>query len=200
MGALINRNEKMLFIHNKKCGGTSIRNILQKNGFEIYKKPNVRYTKEIKKRWLNSEIGLLDYLELDVIDVNDYYTFTNIRDPYDRFASFYQSYRNGNENLTKFIERFLGCRTKDAQSIEGRPALSYHGDPYSPNLKCDFIIRLNHIDEDWENLKKETGIVGNIPHLHKKSYNRKTKTNGHLVDFVNKFYELDVKNYNKLNE
>jgi len=199
MGALINSNKKLLFIHNKKCGGTSIRNVLKKNGFKAYN-ANVTYNKSIKKQWIDSEIGLLDFLEINGLDTSEYFIFTNIRDPYDRFASFFQSYRSGDEKIEKFINRFLNCRKKDSNSIEGRPALSYHGDPYTPNLKCDFVIRLDNINEDWDKLKELTGIVGKMPHLHKKAYNKKTKNNKHLIEFVNEFYQQDVENYNKLYE
>lgn len=46
MGILINNKKMQIFIHNKKCGGTSIRNVLIKNGFKLFKRSN--YSKEFK--------------------------------------------------------------------------------------------------------------------------------------------------------
>lgn len=135
--------ENIEFIHITKCAGTSVRKTL---GIEKMGHNPVRTNNDINE---------------------DTFVFSFVRNPFDRFASFYKWHWRSN------IMNVRGNSISFADWIdytivqETRP---YHYNPtyWKPchwwlsdekgNLRADFVGKVENIKEDWEKLCEKLGI------------------------------------------
>lgn len=89
---MINLDKKIIFIHIPKCGGGSIYQLLKSN-------------LELKKNNNGTHSTLSRYVKLyNIINVNDFYKFVVVRNPYKRLYSLYFWYFS--ENVLKKPSRY----------------------------------------------------------------------------------------------
>lgn len=87
---IINNTHKFVFIHNPKCGGTSVRSVLQS-----FDETGGKFTCRVDH---HPKLGLLDYVHIPLERLKDYFpgefrkveaytSFVLVRDPLERFLS-----------------------------------------------------------------------------------------------------------------
>ena len=147
--SFLDKKKKILFIHIPKTGGTSMASVFgEKASHE-----NIRF-----------------YYEKE--ELNDYFKFAFVRNPYNRYASILDNLGTSAEKTQfSFIQ------------IEGK-------------IVMDFVGKFENIEEDWERVCK---IIGNykLPHLNKGEHKPLTEKQR---EHVRAFYDQDFKffNYKKL--
>ena len=107
-------DKKIIFIHIPRCGGSSIK----------------EYLKELSNSWdLNpNHLQLKDYEKRYGIDLNDYFIFTCVRNPYNKIYSMFRYKKFKRETLdTKdksFYEWIISLKT-DKKWLGGIPQAAY---------------------------------------------------------------------------
>jgi hypothetical protein len=163
----INDEHKTIFIHIPKCGGVSVENALfqQKIGHsEIWK-----------------------YKAFDKKKFNQYYKFTFVRNPWDRLVSAFFFLKAGGRNpkdtewARKHIynyesfENFVlslknkKVRKKILSHQHFRPQWHYIVDE-NGNTPFDFIGRIENFKNDFESIKAQLGLTGDLSHINKSSH------------------------------
>lgn len=193
----ISHEHKCIFIHIPKTGGTSIENALgvfgdwkEQNTCTMFGKIN---SEELRR--LSHPSNFLQHItastlkKIDRISFDDYYKFSFVRNPWDRFVS---SYSNKDPDLVDRAEN-QGIKLSDATFEEyvylteniKHPHLSSQFEYlFGEDGECivDFIGRFEKIEEDFELVREKIGISASLEHLNSSShkpyreyYNRKTK-------------------------
>lgn len=147
MGLIINRSQKWAFIHIPKTGGNSVSKILL----------SVPESEQIMVH------GTLNQL----IDVDGYFIFSFVRNPFTRLASWYEhKKREGNIQLfSSFVE-----------SIEPLDFLFFSQEYYlhhgqRENKKVSFVGRYENFNNDLKYISNQIGIsLNEVPHLNKNIY------------------------------
>lgn len=144
MGLLINRPNKWAYIHIPKTGGSSLSNILL----------SVPGTEEIVLH------GTLNQLT----NVEDYFIFSLVRNPFTRLASWYEHQkRNGKfQSFSNFI------KTIDPLDFLffSQEYYLYHGKTL--NKEVSFVGKYENFNEDINFIANKIGITNyNIPHINR---------------------------------
>jgi chondroitin 4-sulfotransferase 11 len=165
-------DHKFVYIRNSRTASTSLyRELLQKrlkiNDF------NSRVDKKKYKQWLNS---------LTESKWNNYFSFSGVRNPYDRMVSVYH-YIVKDRYKISFDEWILNIHKYDDDDN-----LFAHRNPCSERTHTkgervvSFIYRHENINKDFNHISKIIKIKGNLPHKnktvhkhYKTYYNDKTK-------------------------
>jgi len=147
-----------LYVHIPKCAGTSIRRVLLDSGpttllcnvgdpgKKLGQSPNGYNPHEHPQRLIDS-LGWGAILNL--------WKFTFVRDPWDRFASWYL-WKNDGRSFDRFLKQTL-------QSSSNPPRQS---DYFSVRDGFyDFIGKVESITEDWRIVKEQLGIEEDLPKL-----------------------------------
>lgn len=194
---------KIAFIHVPKTAGTTIFNY-----FEF--KKNIR---NLHRCFCNYNISLT-HLTLnqmhDLINIENYYKFAFIRNPWDRLVSkFNYDLQQNKLSIKPFqnngnFEYFVKKLSEDFEFIlQMKPTqfITCHFLPqtnfvFSKNIKLDFLGRFENFDQDIKKLAEKFNIKKEIKHENKSKhksydfyYTNKTK------DIVEKLYKEDVKNF-----
>lgn len=177
---IINFQESYLFVHIPKCAGESMKELLissENKGVNFLKKH--------------------DYLSaaLDVMGgkINDFTTFTVVRNPFSQVVSFYehlrkplyipkaklkQQYRAFQESLsprqTAKLAMELDFKSWVKQIyVTRKPYHEWHGDQLNwlvdkhNILRVDRVLKFESLNEDLAKLQEELGIKGTLPHKNK---------------------------------
>ena len=173
---MISHVNKLIFIHIPRCGGTSIEHAF---GEDLWK-----YNPKEKHISCNDAINLYGHNKW-----NSYFTFTIIRNPYDRIISMWKcGYYGNHKSLFQFLLFY-------------KPALhEFHKPEYGSilNNNIDKVYRFENIDEVLNDLNKRLKISGAVlPHKEKsirnhysKYYTKKT------IAIVGYLFRKDIENYN----
>lgn len=194
---------KIAFVHVPKTAGTSVFNY-----FEF--KKNVR---SLHKCFCNYTVSLtlLTLHQMhDLINIQNYYKFAFVRNPWDRLvskfnfdlqqnkASIKPFYHNG--NFDDFIKK-LSDNFNFILQLKPTQFISCHFLPqtnfvFSKKIKLDFLGRFENFDQDISKLAEKFNIKKEIKHENKTKhkpydlyYNNKTR------DIVEKLYKEDIKNF-----
>ena len=147
MGLLINRSQKWAFIHIPKTGGNSISQILL----------NQPGTEQITVH------GPINQLR----DVEGYFIFSFVRNPYTRFASWFEHRKR--EDKAYLFSDFI-------KSIDPLDFLFFSQDYYlnhgkTNEKKMSFVGRYENFNEDLNYILNHIGVEQKeIPHLNRNKY------------------------------
>lgn len=149
---MINRSEKIVFIGNPRSCTTSLHNLLSPKGFDF-------------SYWHDP----LDYYINSLPNYNEYQYFMIVRNPYDRFVSWWSQHRRHNH---KFIMKYANFSewVKSGEyhdwpfhtDGDPRPVIRNYWIDNSPLRQKDFIqndegievniLKFESINEDWKNI------------------------------------------------
>ena len=175
---ILSRGRKYIFIHIPKTGGTSMALALEERA--MADDVMLGDTPKAKKRrrkvhglethgrlWKHSTLGDIDGLVSDQ-DVQDLFTFTLVRNPWDRMVSYYhwlqtQNFENLFVRLSKSMEfsDFLQVSPVMA-SMKAAPARTYMTTRQGVE-KCDLYVRLEHFKTDIAPLEAHLGFSLDLP-------------------------------------
>lgn len=179
---MISHARRFIFVHIPKTGGTSIASHLFSFCETVIKHQFFR--------------DLLNERRQDI----DYYSFTVVRNPWDREVSryFYQRQNPANEwneEASKYdFKHWLKRRHRDTMFLEfmGAPMMNWIIDE-SGKVSVDYIARYEKLEEDWMHLGKLLGVPCDLPRMNVSShgvyaeyYDRETRS------MIEKVYERDI--------
>ena len=191
----INHDLKAIFIHIHKTGGTTIAMNLKKYyGFSTYYLRRPDHTKfcfdKKKKKYINYENrvhGVITYyktspflnkkMNMTPQKWDTYYKFCFVRDPYDRIVSAWNHVNRFNIPFQNFLNLKNTCNDVEYMHTfmaQYRSMINEKAKNY-----MNFIGHFENLDEDFENILKNIGIVDFL-------HNKEEKLN---VRNHQKFYE-----------
>lgn len=168
-------NKKFIFTHPPKCAGTSLEDLL---GF-------------LSLRNKNPEIDVFKHASLEVhlnelknknVNLEDFFKFSIIRNPWDRAVSYYNHIKfkayeswltegNSKKEMPEHIKsaRTLTFKQFIFRQVEANFNSEVSTKPYmfvQNEFDLDYVIRLEHLKEDFFEIKDKLGIDSdaNIPH------------------------------------
>jgi len=138
----INHEHEFIFIHIPKNAGTSIRNSFEIEGYD---------KKVVRKRYPHDSCSVIrNYCGIDTW--NTYYTFSVVRNPFDRMVSYYHFHRSPqykypstaqDMEFKEWIENGLDskiCKTQsDYLDVDVNHIMRYESLQEDFNLVCDNI-------------------------------------------------------------
>lgn len=172
---IINLEHCFIFYHIPKCAGTTTRDRLMKyDSFNRYfygYQYNSVLEREVDKSHITHE-ELRTYSTY-ISDMEHYYKFCFIRNPYTRVYSSWIQYKkhflNGlTDNERKVVENFdefiLKSLTKDKIEVDHhythfKPVYSYIYDKNGNNI-MDFIGKVENYEIDFENVAQTLNLIG----------------------------------------
>lgn len=172
---MISIQKKFLFIHVPKTGGNSIQNVLRsysedeivtlakhQDGIERFEVRNSKY-RITKHSTLSHYKSVLDAKTYDSL-----YKFATIRNPWDMMISYYFSpHRSASEwdrnhfislvNSVPTLRDFI-CEMSFLEKLFVRTGLKTNIANRKLGEDIDFLIRFEHLGEDFESVCKRIGI------------------------------------------
>lgn len=201
---MINHQNKFVFIHIPKTGGTALSEILLEGGASSIE-PNEEYKIGHRK---NQTLCHMTYKELyeDLnINLQDYYKFTIVRNPWDRAVSLW-AYRFKKKGIS-FVRYLHYVENKDLKILDkifinyhiGQAMIRPQSDYVLINgeIKLDKIYRFENYEEEINslreklNIKKEIVKINSSTHEHySEYYNKKT------IRQIERIYSQDIELFN----
>lgn len=192
MSNFLLKNPNCVFIHIPKTAGTSIRKGVWKSDYEG------PYFGTIPKEWENL------------------FSFAFVRHPLQRFVSAYHMFTEGakgdpawslpHDARVLTIEEFLEIVLDQSIIYDQRrhtfeEKIRHHTIPQTHPFNClhlaKFIGRYENFNKDFETIKKEMGIINEVPHIHyTKKVNWKDILKGEVLDKCITFYKNDFEELN----
>lgn len=138
------------------------------------------------------------------IDINKVYTFTFVRNPFDKLLSSYLNYTINNtpnfDDYIDMVEEVVENKLYLTKSAINSNDLS-HYIPMSEMIgdnKLDFIGRFENFDEDIIKLSKKTPYLQclNDVKIRKRTVNYRNYYSQRNKKIIEKLYEKDLKNFN----
>jgi len=182
---MISHHHQTIFVHIPKTAGKSITKLF-KDAIITYKHPAPHQEELYQKHWTK------------------YYTFTCIRNPFDRFVSWYffmrKRYKEGNTqlapqlatkyNFSDFIHNILELEKPCLETIK---PLSHW---FSKGYSYDYIIRYENLSTDIEYIQKKMSLP-NIQCINKTErkpyreyYDKST------IKKMSEYYKKDLERFN----
>lgn len=180
----VDHRRRLIFVHNPKTAGTSIRSALDIPG-EV---PSHRTPTHLvhHRTW------------------EEYFSFVVVRNPFDRLVSSYVYHTDSDYRgyyLTKYphlhgmsFEEYF--RAMQAEAFAIRPQVDYCRHRFSEE-KVDFVCRFEELERDFGRLCDRLGIQAQLPHLnrsHHASYRSYYRNDG-FKQQVQAFYRADLKQF-----
>jgi len=162
----ISHKHKAIFCHIPKCGGTSVERVL--SDWE-----RIDHTKVGRLAFPDRFIGMGQYI---YDNLPDYFVFTIVRNPYDRYAS-------GLNHVNKYGSRWNKYWAHEHLYATQTETLG--------DLVPDYIMKLENINKEWNLIRSKFG-VSNLPHVNR---TRQRVLTDEQVTFVNIKYAIDFINF-----
>ena len=185
---MINHKHKFIFIHIPKCGGTSVEKLF---GFDYrrfsVKKGMGRHPKRTDGFWLQ-HCTLREIQTECGVDVKDFFTFTIVRNSWDRMvSSFFYEKRSGN-NFKAFVKN-----PNYANNQHSICQLDFIiNESNEPSI--DFIGRFENLQEDFNVACDKIGVARRkLPHKFKTKHKHYTEYyDDETKEIVAKKYAKDI--------
>lgn len=179
---IISHGRRYIFVHIPKTGGTSLAMALEgramKNDLMLGDTPKAknrrRRLKDVQssgRLWKHSTLTDIDGLaSLEVIQ--DFFTFTLVRNPWDRMVSYYHWLRDQNfDHISVKMAKALSFRDfvideRSQAALKNNPARAYMrcADGHE---RCNSYIRIEDFEDDAEPLFAHLGFRLSLPHTNR---------------------------------
>lgn len=166
---MISHKHRFIFIHISKTAGTSMETVLRDESCQLL--PNQWDTARMPHTPLNHLTlqELVDYNILTPAQLNSYFKFCFIRNPWDRLISeiFCRWMSPWFRDLTTEERIRRACKlATDPTGLANhlRPQLDFIS---ATGLTMDFIGRFEYLEEDFAYLCHLLGLPGTLPHLNR---------------------------------
>lgn len=175
---IISHGRRFIFVHIPKTGGTSLSLALEQKAMKddilIGDTPKAqqrrRRLKDVKtsgRLWKHAKLTDI-YGLVDQEQIERYFVFTLVRNPWDRMVSYYhwlreQDFDHPAVTLAKAVDfsSFLNDRTTRA-SLSADGAARYVSDRDGAE-RCNLFLRLEHLAEDMARLEAGIGLKLPLP-------------------------------------
>jgi len=173
---------RAIYCHIPRCGGTSMDVALKDWSKISYNRFGID---NLKNRFVGSGQFIYEYLPDFYIDIPLFFVFTTIRNPYDRYASGLQLLRftRNRQDYIAHWKRNPICKKYWIHEHIKATQKATLGE-----LKPDYIMRLENIEEDFKLIRDMFGINTKLPKLN--SYG-KVELDDAQVRWVNEHYAED---------
>lgn len=182
---MISHKHQSIFIHIPKTAGKSITNMFS-DAIITREHPAPHEEKLYKKHW------------------SQYFTFTCIRNPFDRFVSWYffmrKRYKQGNRqpapqlateyNFSDFIHNVLGSNKHGLESI--RPLSHWFSQGYNYN----YVIKYENLSTDIQYIQEKLKLptIQHINATKRKSYREYYDQS--MIEKISEYYREDLERFN----
>jgi len=206
--ATISDNPRMTFIHIPKCAGNSITIWMKKNLNAKITKGKQHATVYQTKVGTKHKLGPIKDLG---------FTFCIVRNPYDYLVSWYEFRRRLCIQYIEYLEKNPGLvdSRKKRFNLQGHKQrldrlnnIGFEEWVKSHHIKqqhywandCDYVMKLENINEDFKIIQNKTGIFEPLPHnnaggIRKKDY-KSYYTKQETIDYVANKFSNDLTFYN----
>lgn len=205
-------NKKIIFTHPPKCGGTSIEELF---GF-LKLREKYKHIHKFKHASLKDHI---EELKSKNVNFHDFFKFSIVRNPWERAVSFYNHKKHQAYEMW-LAERFEGEEMppyiKDARSMTFKDYIFRYGKHnfnsqfstkpfmfFEDKFYLDYVIRLEHLQEDLLALKDRLQIDPSVSIPHRNNANvyikRKHYTEYYDTEtknYIERCFEWDIKTFN----
>lgn len=206
---MINRINKIIYIHIPKCAGSSIERFFSAKPFN-WKEPNYEFLVgwDPKRKIHLQHATPKQLLELDLIDEvqwNEAFKFAIVRNPWERLVSSYNWLKKEHKISGTFYE-FLTATgpyisvlsdisymtTRHEHLVSQQDYLSIDG-----NIAVDYVGRFENLASDFKYIMSLVGLSGSLGYHEKKGVYDKRFHYSHLfgkkeIEWVNKHYSWDI--------
>ncbi len=188
--------KRCIFIHIPKTAGTSIEMFLREGGLNDLEMVGVR-----KGRSLQHLLGI--YLKKNLKFWNDYYRFSIVRNPYDRFLSDYYWCRipgvgyKGGQTIDQFLDYVIDVVTNNKFYTN---IFHDHFIPqhlfiiWKDRLLVHHVFKYENLDYVVDFLKRKLRIKGNLPHTQQTGEKPYQLTDEHK-EKIYALYYIDFKRF-----
>ncbi|MBS9717102.1 sulfotransferase family 2 domain-containing protein [Pseudohalocynthiibacter aestuariivivens] len=171
---IISRGRRYIFIHIPKTGGTSMALALETRAMKddimlgdtpkaVKRRHRVKGVPTSGRLWKHSRLAGI-YGLVTQEDVENFYIFTMVRNPWDRLVSYYrwlrvQTFKHPAVTLAKVhnFSNFLN-HAETKSSIRREPYGSYVRDANGVE-RCALFVRLEHLEQDLNPLESHLGFA-----------------------------------------
>lgn len=194
---MISHHQRYIFFHINKTGGTSVEHALG-------------YTKGTANSWKGKHHKLKWYKRVanKHHGFENYFKFTVVRNPWDRFLSLYKYRVKRNHPsfdgkiipFKAWAKKIYNCKprfckgfTQKDPKMFVKPQLNWITDA-SGNMVVDFICRFENFQQDFNTVCNKIGIPErNLPHKNKSKHKHYTEYyNDETIEIVAKKYKKDI--------
>ena len=180
---MISLEKKFIYIHIPKTGGTSICEAL----------------KEYETPMLSQHAKLREY-EKEGVDLNSFFKFTSVRNPWERMVSWYLFdqrdkpiiYKNSFNLFLNTISNQLNRDHNNSSQFSPQVDFIKKTDR---EIDIDFIIRFENLQEDFNGVYNKIGIPEiTLPKLNVSgdSTNYKSYYSNYTKNFIGELYKDDI--------
>ena len=211
----INRDKKIIFIHNPKCGGTSIEtalNMKSKNNHGHILEMEYLYGIDTRNIVLQSLCFKFyeNYISKDLI--NECLIFSVVRNPYDRVLSDYYSDNRNCENLYEFLLLIQNILNKESDLSLMKFDSKTHKNHFLPQYKylensintkkLNIILKFENLNSDFNKYidNKITLPFSNKSNNSNIQWEEYYRDKPECIKIINTIYSKDFElyNYNKI--
>lgn len=177
------KQDKVLFIHVPKTGGTSIASFLEENNMDSWVR---QYPARHDPYYFMEKVNNI---------TPDVFTFSVVRNPYTRTYSYYKHFNYQNQTNASFIE-FLQY-VKNKVFFPNTPMIPFSQSFYildsSKQVSLSKLYRFENLNEFEEDFNTK------LPHLRKGGYNKENYLSDYTKDAIKLVKEIYNHDFNLLN-
>ena len=203
---LISRKYKFIFIHNPKCAGTSIFELLTPYSNMMCRFQNTKFYYYSSRLFGEKEILSNFRKHIPARDLktkvtgntwNTHYKFGVCRNPYDRVVSTFFYFKNNNDSvLRRDYEKYANFRefVRDLPNLKWKDYQHYYLCDAKGNILVDQAIKLENLTSDLNTTLRRLN-VSTVQLAHRNKSERKKKFETYFdqesTAIVNKVYRKD---------
>lgn len=161
---ILSDEKKFLFIHIPKTAGTSLRQVLDPyavTDFRAYSRGLEQYI--AAKRKFPPHFSYAGAAEALTVDLRNYFKFTFVRNPWDRFVSMYEYFRKDTKHamhqrcMTCSFGDFIGDVVARRATFDTKNQMDYIVPP-AGLAPMDFVGKVENIADDFARICRRLGI------------------------------------------